>query len=203
MVKPFCLYFIVLIFAAPLFTKDYGVRGHLFPIQEEDLLAVINRKLTNLAKGGELQKHHTLIAACVQHFLERPKPVPFITRAVRSRVFMYDPSVKVPYDLKDHNGDVFHKAGKTINPLSLSELSKKLVFIDGDDKAQVTWATLFPLANTKIILTSGAPFEVMGATRRPIYFDQGGCLVSKLGIKHVPCVVSQKGLYLHIEEKVL
>jgi conjugal transfer pilus assembly protein TraW len=36
--------------------------------------------------------------------------------------------------------------------------------------------------------------------RRPVYYDQQGQLVEKLGIRHVPALVSQEGRRLRIDE---
>lgn len=187
-----------------LHAKDYGVHGHTFEITEPDLLKQITGKLNQLDAAGELNAHNEVLKARAQKSIQRPAPVSNITKATTSRIFTYDPAITVPYDLKDHKGQVFHKAGTRVNPLSFREMTKSLVFIDGDDAKQAAWAMKnFTELNAKIILTSGSPFELMETHDRPIYFDQEGRITGKLGIKHVPAVVSQEGLLLKIEEKVL
>ena len=52
----------------------------------------------------------------------------------------------------------------------------------------------------KLILTKGAPLALMEELKAPVYFDQGGFLVKKLGIHHVPAIVTQEKLRLRIEE---
>ena len=76
-----------------------------------------------------------------------------------------------------------------------------LVFIDGDNAAELQWA-LRTWSDTaaKIIFVSGSPFDAMKPWQRRFYFDQGGTLTSKFGIRHTPAVVSEAGSSLKISE---
>ena len=194
----------LLLLATSVHAKDYGVQGHTYPIIEPDLLQQITGKLNDLDESGKLEEHNEILREQAIKASRRPKSVSGITKAIKTRTYTYDPSITVPYDLKDHKGQRFHKAGSRVNPLQHRNMTKDLIFIDGDDPVQVSWAmrscTEF---NAKIILIKGSPFDLMEEYDRPIYFDQEGRITSKLGIKHVPAVVSQKGLVLKIEEKVL
>ena len=182
--------------------KDFGVVGTTFEIIEEDLLEVIERKLGKLNEEGSLQKHQQKIALEAQEKIKRPKPVAGIKHTTESRSFTYDPSITVTYDLTDHQGKVFHAKGTKINPLDYKSLTKPLLFIDGDDQKQVDWAVVQqPVA--LIILTKGSPFELMEKLDRPVYFDQEGVLVKKLGIQQVPAKVTQQEKHILIEEVVL
>ncbi len=172
---------------------NLGVHGHTFEIAEPDLLKQITDGIKNLNKQALIDK--------VRDSISRPQPVAGITKATENRVFYYDPSIIVPFDLKDHTGRIFHKAGSKINPLSYRSLSKSrmnpVMFVDGDDETQVKWANE---QTGKIVLTSGSPTQLMEELDRPIYFDQGGNLTTKLGIKHVPAIVGQEGMRLKISE---
>lgn len=179
--------------------KDYGVVGATFEIIEEDLLEVIGQNLRKLNEDGSLQKHQQKIALEVQEKIKRPKAVEGIQHTKEPRSFTYDPSITVPYDLKDHQGKIFHAKGTKVNPLDSQSLSKPLVFIDGDDGSQVEWA-MTQQPTSQIILTKGSPFELMEKIDRPVYFDQEGTLAKKLGIQQVPARVTQQDKYLLIEE---
>lgn len=196
---------IFLILVSPsLHAKDYGVHGHTFEILEPDLLKQILRKLSVLEESGTLEAHNRHLKKRVRASLHRPPSVSGIKHATTSRTFIYDPTITVPYDLKDHEGRVFHKAGTKINPLTIRPMKTSLIFLDGNNEEQVVWALKnFPDLKTKIILTSGSPFDLMDIYDRPFYFDQGGALTQKLGIKQVPAVVFQEGMQLKIEEKAL
>src|SRR3546814_4322186 len=80
--------------------------------------------------------------------------------------------------------------------------SDLLLFLDGDDPDQLTWA-LKQDANAKLILVKGAPLELMKARQRRFYFDQGGKLTERFGIRSVPARVRQQGRVLEISEIAL
>jgi len=50
------------------------------------------------------------------------------------------------------------------------------------------------------ILVKGSPFELEEKKERPVYFDQGGALSEKFGIRSIPCRITQQGEKLLIEE---
>jgi conjugal transfer pilus assembly protein TraW len=52
----------------------------------------------------------------------------------------------------------------------------------------------------KVILTGGSYLELMRRWNHPVFFDQQGQLTAKLGIRHVPALVSQEGRRLRIDE---
>jgi len=203
MIKGFCYLFIINIAFMPMtqaeLLRDYGVVGTTFEILEEDLLEVIERKLKIFEAEGSLHEHQQKFAKQSQERIKRPKPVEGIKHTKEPRSFIYDPSIIVPYDLKDHQGKVFYAKGTKVNPLDYKSLTKPLLFIDGDDGPQVEWAIgLQPVS--LIILTNGSPFELMKKLDSPVYFDQEGVLVKKLGIQQVPAKVTQQEKYLLIEE---
>jgi len=182
--------------------KDFGVVGTTFEILEEDLLEVIEKRLKKLEEEGSLQEHQQKIAKQAQEKIKRPKAVEGVHHTTKPRSFIYDPSITVPYDLKDHQGKIFHAKGTKVNSLDYKSLSKPLLFIDGDDEAQVDWAKE-QNPNSQIILIKGSPFELMEKLDRSVYFDQEGVLVKKLGIEQVPAKVTQQEKHLLIEEVVL
>ncbi|MBK8324891.1 MAG: hypothetical protein IPL06_20020 [Betaproteobacteria bacterium] len=51
----------------------------------------------------------------------------------------------------------------------------------------------------KPILVAGL-LDLIRRWKRPVFFDQGGALVARLGIRHVPALVSQDGLRLRVDE---
>ena len=184
---------------------ELEVYGETFPIEEKNLLEVIKAKLQDLFKSGKLESHQEAILKKAKEQLNRPYPVKGVSKTTMPKSFPYDPSITVPYDLKDHQGQVFHRAGTKVNPLDTHQLECPLLFVDGDDSEQVFWAIQQYKAATsshkpKIILVQGAPFDLSKKLDLPIYFDQSGVLVKKLGITQVPARVFQEGKRLLIEE---
>jgi len=184
--------------------KDYGVHGHTFEITEPDLLKQLTGKLVDLDESGAMDHHNRVIKKRVEKSIRNPKAVEGLTRARETKSFAYDPSITVPYDLKDHKGVVFHKAGTVVNPLTFKNMSHSLVFIAGDDPQQVAWALeTFDLEKVRLVLTSGSPFDLMDRLDRPVFFDQHGSLTKKFTIKHLPATVEQEGRFLLVTEVAL
>lgn len=179
--------------------KHLGTFGHTFDIIETDLLEVITKKLNTLEKEGFIIKYQYQIQEKMQEKIKRPAPVEGVIKTRKYRSYFYDPSIRIPYDLRDNQGNIFIKAGTIVNPLETHQLSQDLIFIDGDDEAQVKWATQRP-RNKKIILVKGSPFELMHFYPETFYFDQGGNLVKKFGLTQIPARVSQEGKTLKVEE---
>ncbi len=192
--------FLLTLFAiSPLGAVNYGTQGHVFEIAEPDLLTQIEKRLQTLNANGEIKRHQDILVAATQKSIRNPKPVSSITKATSRREYTFDPSIIVPYNLKDHQGQIFQKAGTRNNPLKLRPLSSHLLFIDGEDAHQVAWAKQYQ-HKSLVVLVSGSPFDFMEDWGRAVYFDQDGRLTSKLGIQHVPAVVEQKDLLLHVTE---
>lgn len=182
--------------------KDVGVFGALFPIEEHNLIEVIQTRLAKLQQEGTLTMHQRNIQNKVKKQIERPTPVEGITHTIKPRTFTVDPTITVTQDLKDHQGRVFYQKGQRVNPLESRALTKPLLFIDGDESSHLTWAFFmlkrYPLA--KVILVKGAPLQMMKDLGLQVFFDQFGKITKKLGIQQVPAIVTQDGLVLKIEE---
>src|SRR3546814_6219095 len=81
-------------------------------------------------------------------------------------------------------------------------LRSDLLFFDGDDPDQLAWA-LGVSPGAKLILTKGAPLELMKARQRRFYFDQDGKLIAHFGIRALPARVRQNGRVLEVSEVAL
>lgn len=198
----FCLLsygFIQEAFSKTELQKDYGAIGTTFEIIEEDLLEVIESNLKRVVEKGNLETHQKQITQKVVTKIKRPQAIEGIHHTTKTRSFTYDPSVIIPYDLKDHKGQIFYGKGTKVNPLNYQSLTKPLLFIDGDDQEQMNWA-MTQDSQALVILVKGSPFELMETLNRSVYFDQNGVLVKRLGIGQVPARVTQEGKHLLIEE---
>lgn len=134
--------------------------------------------------------------------VNRPDPVAGLIRAHESRSWPFDPTITLAADIREAKGELIHAAGTRVNPLDSVALRVPLLFLDGDDPAQIAWA-LRQDPNAKLILVKGAPLELMKARQRRFYFDQGGNLTEKFGIRAVPARVRQNGRVLEVSEIAL
>lgn len=204
MVNPFAASLLVALkisASTPLLAKDCGTHGIIREITEEDPIALIQNKLKSMEERGELEQHYKELQKKTKASIERPKPVEGLSKVTETKVFSFDPSYMVKEDLKDHTGKIFAKKGTKINPLETVSLSHPLLFFDGDDVQQKAWAQeKLKEGSLKIILVKGAPLALSEEWQYLVYFDQAGSLAKKLGITHVPALVTQEGMRLRIEE---
>ncbi|MBV2149977.1 type-F conjugative transfer system protein TraW [Sphingobium sp. AS12] len=181
--------------------RDFGVLGQTFPIVEPDLLATIEARLRHLEKSGGIDAANAEFARRAEQNIRRPKPVAGIARATQARSWSFDPTITVENDVRDHKGNLIAARGARVNPLDFVTVSQDLVFVDGDDREQMDWATgAYNDSKAKIIMVSGSPIDAMTARKRRFYFDQEGRLTERFGIRHVPAIVTQDGKAMRVSE---
>lgn len=183
--------------------EDLGTIGPAYVIEEPHLLTAIEQQLRAKEKSGELARLEADAKRRIVDAIEHPKPLPGIKRAERLRSFYFDPSIVVGENITDAKGNILVSAGTRQNPLTVVSLSKHLLFFDGTDVQQVARARELIAryeGRVKPILVAGSYLALMQRWQLPVYFDQQGALTRKLGITHVPALVSQEGLQLRIDE---
>ena len=162
---------------------------------------MIEQRLTKLQASGGIDRMNAEFARRAEAKVRRPTPVAGITPATQARVWAFDPTIVIEKDVKDQKGNYVARAGQTVNPLDFVAMHQALVFVDGDDKAQMEWATSqYSDLKAKIILVSGSPIEEMTARKRRFYFDQEGRLTGKFGVRHTPAVAEQDGKVIKVSE---
>jgi conjugal transfer pilus assembly protein TraW len=185
--------------------KDFGNQGHVFNIQEEDILEVIKKQLSKV----DLDAFNAQILKKTIDHVENPPAVVGISNYTKDKnkekeEYYYDPTYILDKDIYDTKGNVLHYRGTKVNPLEFVPLREALIFIDGDNEDQLKLALDIRNQKSKIdkrikiILTKGSPLKIQRKHKIWIYFDQRGILTSKLGIKQVPALVEQYGLLLKI-----
>lgn len=190
--------------AGPATARDYGQQGAVFAVAEPDLLEVIRARLTRLQATGAIDAANRALATRTIARVRRPAAVPGVAEAQADRAWLIDPSITVGEDLRDAEGRIVLKRGTRVNPLDTVSLRGQLVFLDGDDPAQVAWATAHTAPDkARLILVRGAPLDLMRARQRRFFFDQNGLLTGRLGIHAVPAIVEQKGRLLAAREIAL
>ena len=194
------------------YAKDFGTRGHTYKIAEQAFLEMIDQRLQKV----DMKKEQAKMTAIAKDRVENPPAVKNIKPAIKSRVFYYDPTYTLDKDAVLPCGKILHKAGKTVNPLQHMDLNRRMFFIDSRENIQITWLKeqlTNPLpeqsepVEDRIILIGGSPSKLkehLGKEHEnKVYFDQGGELTTRFGIKASPAFVVQDGLKLRIEEVLL
>jgi conjugal transfer pilus assembly protein TraW len=200
---PAACYFLILLGATFLLinickARDLGVHGTVFKITENNLLHVIEQRLQKLKNTGQIEDAQQKIAKRIQAQMQSPQPNETIRHTSQPRQFLWDPTLIVEENIKDHQGNIIIHKGTRVNPLDHVSWGKPILLIDGEAKDQIEYANGFK--DQKLILIKGKPIEFEQQLQRPIYFDQGGLIIKKFGIKQVPCRISQQGKHLLVEE---
>ena len=185
--------------AAPASAADLGVRGATWPVAEPDLLAQIEARLVEMERSGELGRLEREALANARARLEAPDPAPGIAPAIEERSRLFDPAITVARDIRTADGVLIAAAGTRVNPLERVALARDLLFVDGRREAEIAWA-LAHERPAKIVLLAGRPLDLMRQYRRPFFFDQGGRLTARFGLRFTPSVVEQAGSRLRIIE---
>lgn len=194
---------VIAIFPMTANSADLGKVGPTYPIAETDMLKLIEERLREKEKSGELEKLQQEAVKRSLNSVKNPKPVAGLGKSTKTRTFYYDPSITVQSNITDATGKIIVAAGTRVNPLDYVSMTRHLLFFDGRDKSQVKLAEKLILhyqGKIKPILTGGSYIELMRQWKTQIYYDQSGALVRKLGIERVPALVSQEERRLRVDE---
>jgi conjugal transfer pilus assembly protein TraW len=192
-------------FSNTVFAKDFGNRGANYPVAEESILVSLQRKFAEL----DLKKEEERMRSIAEERVRNPAPVSGIIPAKETREFWHDPTYILTEDALLPCGRVLYKAGTRVNPLDYMYLDRRLFFIDGREEKQVEWlkGQLLPDSSSgakkiedRIILVGGSPPEVQDKLGFEVYFDHGGELTTRFGIRGSPAVAEQAGKNLKIVE---
>ena len=191
--------------ASPALTKDLGTRGALFPLAESDLMQVLAARLAQAKASGKMEALNKAFLARAKASIMRPPAVQGLVTTGEPRSYTFDPSYVVPQDLADESGRVFAHAGDKVNPLiAMPNFDRVFVFIDGDDPRQVALAQrqIQKFGKTRVapILVRGSPIEVMRREKTVFYFDQGGRISERFGLRQVPAIATREGDLMRVRE---
>lgn len=185
------------------FATDLGTIGPTYAITEPHLLKMIEQRLRDKERTGELRRLEDEARARGVDAVTHPQAVFGLRTTQKARTFYWDPSFTLDRNILDAQGKLMFPAGTRKNPLEIVSLSKSLLFFDARDSAQVLRARQLIASyqgRIKPILTAGSYMDLMKSWRIPVYFDQQGLLTRRLGIQQVPALVSQEGMRLRIDE---
>ncbi|MBM3467197.1 MAG: conjugal transfer protein TraW [Alphaproteobacteria bacterium] len=195
----------VFILSNSVSAKDFGNRGANYPVAEESILLMFQKKLGAL----DLKKEEERMRKVAEERVKNPAPVSGIVPAKETREFWHDPTYILTEDAVLPCGRVLYKAGTRVNHLDYMDLDRRLFFVDGREKKQVEWLKSRLLTDSssgenkiedRIILVGGSPMELKDKLGFEVYFDQAGELTTRFGIKGSPALAEQDGKSLKIVE---
>lgn len=187
----------------PGHAEELGQIGPVYPIGEESALDTILNRLKEKERTGELKRIQREAIKRSVASAKNPRPVDGLTTVQERAQRLIDPTVTYNRAVTTDDGKIVVPAGSKINPLLVTNLSKRLVFFDGRDRAQAEAVRkMVAKAGPKVkpILVAGSWFDTSKAWKTQVYYDQQGKLSQRFGIKAVPSVISQQGAMLLVEE---
>lgn len=184
--------------------KDFGLMGKTYAIAEVDFLTYIQEKIKSMQDSGQWSQVERDFKKRVKAHIIRPTPT-HLPRAEKDKKSLFNPSIEVPYDVRDVTGRVIVQKSTVVNPLDRVILHSTLIFFDGDDKAQITWVkdAIKEHKTVKLILTSGSIKTTTDTFKQAVYFDLNGFLINKFHITALPAFVKQEGYRLAVNEVAL
>ena len=189
--------------APTAFAVELDVIGPTYEIGEPHLLQMIERRLRDMERSGELQRLEEQARGRGIESVKHPPPVAGLYPTETVRTYYVDPSFTLDRNILGPQGELLFAAGTRKNPLEVVSLSRHLLFFDARDPRQVGRARQLMATyrgRVKPILVGGSYLELMKSWLIPIYYDQHGLLTRRLGIAQVPALVSQEGLQLRVDE---
>jgi conjugal transfer pilus assembly protein TraW len=185
------------------YATDLGTLGPTYDIVEPHLLQMIEQRLREKERSGELARVEQEARNRGIDSVRQPLAIAGLRTTQVPRTIFYDPTYTLDRNILGAKGELLFAAGTKANPLDVVTLSRRLLFFDARDARQVRRAReLIALYEGKVkpILTGGSYLDLMSSWRIPVYYDQQGLLTRRLGISQVPALVSQEGRRLRIDE---
>lgn len=200
--------------------KDFGIKGHVYAIEEQPFLQMIDERLQKVDMEKEKQKMQSL----AKDRVENPRAVDGISNAEENKSFNWDPTYIVEKDIILPCGKLLHKAGTKVNPLDHMDFNRRLFVIDARNGAQVDWLKSklkenletnkikkasnqaeFQKLEDRIILVGGKPFDLADELKEEgidmtVYFDQIGEITGRFGIKYTPALAYQEDKRIRIDQ---
>ena len=117
-------YILTLLIFFSLFVEgaDLGTFGTTFPIEEDDLLLVLQERLSN-AEYDEVKKQEVMNAFVDSINVPKGRKLP---KAVVAKSYAFDPTFVLQEDIKDNDGKIIIAKGSSVNPLEKTPTSRRL-----------------------------------------------------------------------------
>jgi len=173
--------------------------GRVYEIKERDALEEIEDRLRE--KEGEI------ISMMRKRTEERLKSMlspdfsSVLPHVKERRVWSFSPEISLPFDIRDHRGNVLYRKGYKLNPLHYMVLPFSIVFTNlNDDKVLECLKKEVDLGTSVILVTKGDVLSLMKRYPQYAIYPASEYLINLFQVKRVPSIVRQRGEKFEILE---
>ncbi|TKB12276.1 hypothetical protein [Desulforhopalus sp. IMCC35007] len=173
--------------------KNLGSIGKTYPIVEPDLVEEIKASI-------DFEKLAKVMAEHRQSY--QAKDIHALSTAKRDRTFFVDMTYTLDHDIVNENGEIMYPRGLTWNPLDYVSLPDGLVVINSEDEKQVEWflkSSYHKNHQMKLLISAGFAAPLMKQLDRPVFYLTK-TIADRLQLAASPCVISQKGKKMMVQE---
>ena len=189
------LFVIFVVFPYCFASQVIGKFGATYHIKEKDAYDEILERAKNVDQEAIRKK---LVMGLTNQF----KVNISLKKAEKDNIRYQSLSYTLPYDIKDHKGNVIYPSGFTFNPLDYARIPFLLVFFDGTSGREIKWlkeSGMLSRNDVILIATRGNIYDLSSILNRTVY-AASDYIVRTLGIQKVPCYIYQEGNKLVIRE---
>ena len=193
-----CKFFVFIVIfgllpVCPACGKNLGTIGMTYPIVEPDLVEEIKASIDyeKMAKAMEENRQNY-----------KAKDIHALPAAGRDRTFFVDMTYTLDHDILGENGEIMYQRGLTWNPLDYVSLPGGLVVINSEDRKQVEWFLKSPYNKNrqqKLLISAGLAAPLIKQLNRPVFYLTK-TIADRLQLAAVPCVISQNGKKMMVQE---
>jgi conjugal transfer pilus assembly protein TraW len=173
--------------------------GPTFAVKEPDVLEILQRRLAEVDWQAQVEKAKARI-------FQRTTGEPIAT-ARRDDSYLVDLTVTVNQSLEAPNGEVFARAGDTINPFDYMTVQTRYVFFDATSSAQRAVARVWRSQHEYTTLVTTMPVEdpeqraaMLREMGQPVH-EVNPALISRFRLREVPAMAYQDGRMLRVDVK--
>lgn len=113
--------------------KAFGNRGRTYPVEEENLILAMQRKMMDIDWESKKKKTwDTYWSRTYNSMLDLPS-------ATKTEAWYIDPTVEITKDITNDQGKRLAKGGQVMNPLSKFGVPFKLFIFNPDKKEEIEW----------------------------------------------------------------
>lgn len=171
--------------------------GPTYPIEEPDVLALIQERLSNMDWSKQVEKAKAGIF--------KPTTGQMLPEAEKDDSYLVDLTVGINQDLRGANNEVFAQAGETVNPFDYMTVQTRYVFFDANSAAQRKVAREWMQAHPYTRLISTLPVEdpearkaMLSEMGQPVH-EVNPALVQRFQLRQVPALAYQEGRMLRVD----